>query len=67
MKYSIGDKVKTGYGVGKIVDIKGLDYNGNITYCYKIKYSLFKKLWCFEFSIEGKVDKEVKQHGKESK
>lgn len=56
MKYNIGDKVKTAYGIGKVVEATDIDCNGNITYAYKIKYGLFKRLWCFEFNIEGKVD-----------
>ena len=52
MKFKIKDKVKTGYGVGKIVQIKFIGSNP----VYLIKYGLLKKLWAFEDSIE-KSDK----------
>jgi len=53
MKFKIKDKVKTGYGIGKIVKIKFIGKNP----IYLIKYSLIKKLWAFEDSIE-KSDKD---------
>lgn len=59
MLYNKGDKVRTGYGIGKIIDIKCLEYDKNTIYCYKVKYSIFKKLWCFEFSIEERISQYV--------
>lgn len=53
MKFKIKDRVKTGYGNGKIVKIKFIE-NSPV---YLIKYSLLKKLWAFEDSIE-KSDKD---------
>lgn len=58
MKYNIGDRVKTNYGIGTIVKVKSIEYMGTTNWCYKIKYNLFTRLWCFEFSIEGKVTDE---------
>lgn len=55
--YNIGDKVRTGYGIGKIVDKKVLEAGNSKTNCYLIKYRLFKKLWCFEDSIEERFSR----------
>lgn len=57
-KYEIGDKVKTSYGTGKVIARRDLISEYSVTYCYKIRYSLFRRLWCFEFTIEGKCENE---------
>lgn len=51
-KYNKGQKVKTEYGKGKIIEI-GAIYKSEdkVYYTYRIKYSLFKKLWCLEDTI----------------
>lgn len=57
--YNIGDMVRTRYGVGKIVKKEALPFTTGDTvyYAYKIKYSLFKRLWCFEDSIEERLSR----------
>lgn len=53
MKYIIGDKVQTDYGIGKIVKKQRV----RDTYCYLIRYKLFTKLWCFESSIKKRFSR----------
>ena len=52
MKYKIRDKVKTGYGIGRIVDTKALKYIEKCHYAYFIEYEDGERLWALETSIE---------------
>lgn len=55
-KYQKGDKVRTIYGVGKVIDIGSIEHVKGPYYAYKIRYSIFKRpRWCFEDAIEGVV------------
>lgn len=49
--YEIGDNVETIYGKGKIIKKQIIAFNKDGMNCYLIKYSLFKRRWCFENSI----------------
>ena len=49
--YEIGDNVETIYGKGKIMKVQIVPFPGKNIVCYLIKFSLFKKRWCYESSI----------------
>ena len=55
--YEIGDNVNTIYGKGKIIKMQIVPLNGKSLRCYLIKYSIFRKRWCYESSIMQKLSK----------
>ena len=52
------DKVKTGYGIGIVIDMRILQYCDIDYYSYYIKYPDGECLWAFEDSLEMVVENE---------
>lgn len=54
-KYKINEKVKTGYGIGIVIDAKyEMSYDFRV---YFIKYEDGNEYWAFEDSLEKVEDK----------